>query len=207
MKQGTFLTEFGRALVIGFCIAAILRPPPAPSCAGSRPIVCTIAPGVCLRTISLGKSSAPGGNIGFPGGTVAVDFTLFATCPTINNCGTSCSNTASPTALTLALDFYPAPLDAMGNALPCPAVKPAGAATFSTAVSTPSIAVPACTSTGAMTTYTVTAPVPPATPLGVYCAYGTATVTFSDGLVLSASGDTVVCIVAPVPGSPGVPRL
>ncbi|MBI1840768.1 MAG: lamin tail domain-containing protein [Verrucomicrobia bacterium] len=57
------------------------------------------------------------------------------------------------------------------------------------------------------TTYTVVVPVPAATPLGAYCAYGTVTVGFSDGLTLSASGDTVVCIVAQAPGQPTVPRL
>ena len=36
---------------------------------------------------------------------------------------------------------------------------------------------------------------------------GTITVEFSDGMILSQSGDTVVCIVEPAPGDPDVPRL
>jgi len=50
-------------------------------------------------------------------------------------------------------------------------------------------------------------PVPVTTPPGAYCAYGSVKVTFSDGMELTASGDTEVCIVPPVPGMPGVPRL
>ncbi|MCI0676403.1 MAG: hypothetical protein L0Y42_11605, partial [Phycisphaerales bacterium] len=36
---------------------------------------------------------------------------------------------------------------------------------------------------------------------------GTATLPLSDGTVLTAMGDTVVCIVDPAPGDPSVPRL
>lgn len=47
----------------------------------------------------------------------------------------------------------------------------------------------------------------PAGPPRICTVTGTATVTFSDGMMLSNSGDTVVCIVDPAPGQPDEPRL
>ncbi|HEY2951519.1 MAG TPA: hypothetical protein VGK40_02995, partial [Verrucomicrobiae bacterium] len=155
-----------------------------------------MSPSPCLKSMSLAKSAPTGmGLLGFPGGTVMLQLTLTAKCP---GCPTTpCAAPATPTAASVSVSFYPA------GAGPCPS-PPVGAPTFS--YSAP-VALPACTAAGAFTTYTVVVPVPAATPLGAYCTYGTMTVTFSDGMTLSASGDTVVCIVAPAPGQPGVPRL
>jgi len=99
----------------------------------------------------------------------------------------------------VSVAFFPG---GAGQCPPAPAAGVVPAFAFSGPVATP-----ACTSTGAFTTYTVVAPVPAATPLGVYCAYGTVTVTFSDGMTLAAGGDTTVCIAEPAAGMPTVPRL
>jgi hypothetical protein len=55
--------------------------------------------------------------------------------------------------------------------------------------------------------YTVPVTIPVGTPPGVYAVVGNATVTFSDGMPLTATGDTLVCLVEEAPGQPGVPRL
>jgi hypothetical protein len=191
-------TSFGRAVVTAFCIAAMASPRTAMACAGSAGPACALTPGGCLKSMSLAKSAPTGmGLLGFPGGTVTLQFTLTATCPSCPT--TPCATPATPTAASVAVAFFP------GGAGACPPGPPVGVPTFSLPAT--AVALPACTAAGAFTTYTVVVPVPAATPLGVYCAYGSVTVTFSDGMTLTASGDTAVCIVAPVPGMPGVPRL
>src|SRR6266511_721246 len=67
--------------------------------------------------------------------------------------------------------------------------------------------MPSCSATGNFNTYSVPITVPAGTATGVYSVIGKTTVTYSDGLTLTQSGDTVVCLVPPVPGQPGVPRL
>jgi len=47
----------------------------------------------------------------------------------------------------------------------------------------------------------------PAGPPRICTVAGTATVTFSDGMMLRSTGDTVVCIVEPSPDEPNDPRL
>lgn len=197
MKRETMFIEFSRAMVVGFCIAAVSCPQSVTACAGSRLQACASSPSPCLKSMSLAKSALTGmGLNGFPGGTVTLVFTLTATCP---GCPTTpCALPATPTVASVSVDFYP------GGSGSCPPSPPVGALAFS--FSGP-VATPACTAAGAFTNYTVVVPVPAATPLGFYCAYGKVTVTFSDGLTLSASGDTAVCIVAEAPGQPGVPRL
>ncbi len=197
MKSLTRSHGLFRALVAGCCIAAVSAPPPIQGCAGSSGPACLLSASPCLKSLSLAKSAPTGmGLVGFPGGTVTLVFTLSATCPSCPT--TPCATPATPTAATVSVDFVP------GGAGACPPGPPVGPPTFSFAGP---VATPTCSSNGAFTTYTVVVPVPAATPLGAYCAYGTVTVTFSDGMILSASGDTVVCIVAPVAGMPGVPRL
>ena len=198
MKPGTSITwKLVRAVATGFCIAALANPRSVTACAGSSGPTCALSPSPCLKSLSLAKSAATGmGLVGFPGGTVTLVFTLTATCP---GCPTTpCAMPAVPTGANASVAFYP------GGAGQCPQGPPAGVPTFSFA--TP-VALPACTPAGAFTTYTLVVPVPTATPLGAYCAYGAVQVTFSDGLTLTASGDTAVCIVDPLPGMPAVPRL
>ena len=147
--------------------------------------------------MSLAISAPTGmGLVGFPGGAVTLVFTLTAVCPSCPT--TPCGAPTPPTGASVAVDFFP------GGAAACPPGPPVGMPAFSFAGP---VVTPACTSTGAFTTYTVVVPVPPATPLSSYCAYGSVAVTFSDGKTLTASGDTAVCIVEPALGMPGVPRL
>src|SRR5262249_28120901 len=94
------------------------------------------------------------------------------------------------------------------NLVPCPPLQqppPPMSATISTAAGT--MALPGCSAFGVNTPYVVSVNVPPGAPAGSYCVIGTATVSFSDGMVLMKTADTVVCLVEPVPGQPGVPRL
>src|SRR5262245_23647063 len=178
--------------------SALLRPQPAEPCAGSSGPACAASPAGCLKSMSLVKAPPTGmGLVGFPGGTVTVVFGLTIVCPSCPT--TPCAMPATPTSASASISFYPS----AGG--PCPPPPVPGAPTFSY---TTAVATPSCSASGSITTtYTLVVPVPAATPLGVYCAYGAVTVTFSDGMTLVASGDTVVCIVDSVPGQPGVPRL
>ena len=47
----------------------------------------------------------------------------------------------------------------------------------------------------------------PAGPPRLCTVAGDATTTLADGMVLTATGDTAVCIVEPSPANPSVPRL
>jgi hypothetical protein len=70
------------------------------------------------------------------------------------------------------------------------------------------MALPTCAPTGpGFNAYSVPVTIPAGTPLGVYCVRGKATVTFSDGITITATGDQVVCLVEEAPGQPGKPRL
>lgn len=180
------------------CAAVFWSPQPARPCAGSFLSSCVVSASPCLKSLSLAKSAPTGmGLAGFPGGTLTLEFTLTATCQSCP--GTPCATPAMPTGASVSVAFFP------GGPGQCPPAAGAGAMpafAFSAPVSTP-----ACSSNGAFTIYTVVVPVPAATPRGLYCAYGTVTVTFSDGMTLAASGGTTVCIVEPAPGMPTVPRL
>lgn len=202
MKHGTLFTGLVRALVAGSCIATLLTPRPARTCSGTGPIVCRINPTACTKTMVLAKSIPVGTAVLSAGGaTVPVCVTLMINCPATNNCGNACPGPGGPVAASVTLSLYPAP---------CPPVLPLPPATasitFSTAMGT--LPMPTCAPPGpASTLYMLGLPVPAATPFGAYCVVGTATVTFSDGTVLSQTGDSVVCVVEPAPGRPGVPRL
>ncbi len=152
--------------------------------------------------------SIPSGAVPVPFGgptMVNVGINLFLTCPATNNCGSVCTNAGAPVTAELAVNLYgPFP-----SAASCPPAGPLGAPSATASINTASgtMVLPACTSAGANTPYTVTVSVPVGTPAGVYCVIGTANVTFADGMVLTQSGDTIVCLVDPAPNQPTVPRL
>jgi hypothetical protein len=67
--------------------------------------------------------------------------------------------------------------------------------------------MPLCSPIGLFNPYLVSVTVPATTPTGCYTVIGKAVVPFSDGTTLTQTGDTIVCLVEPAPGNPGVPRL
>lgn len=178
------------------------------ACFGSSTI-CIPSSTACLKSMVLGKAIL-GVVVLPPFGPTGLDVpaTLFITCPTNNNCGTACPGGGATTvsaSLTIALYPFPA-------AAPLPA--PTASGTISTAAG--SMLLPGCSNLGVFNPYSVPRPpgpglvhvvIPASTPAGVYSVIGTATVAFSDGSVLTQTGDTVVCLVPEAPGQPGVPRL
>jgi hypothetical protein len=174
--------------------------PSTSACGGSRGSVCTVSQTACLKTMVLAK--AVPSVVVLPAAT-PVTFNapanLFIACPTQNNCGGPCvGGGAFPTSASLTVSLYP---------FPCAPPLPAPTATGTISTTTGTMAVPICSASGAFNSYTVPVNIPAGTPRGTYCVAGAARVTFSDGTVLTATGDTVVCLVEPCPGQPGRPRL
>jgi hypothetical protein len=204
MNQSGISTPW-RALGIGFCLVAMVCAQSTLAGEGSAGLICVVNPLACAKSMVLAEA-APMVVVSPPSGpaTFSVPMTWFITCPTDNNCGAPCSNSGVGLPLTpasITVEIYPEPPRPPGASLP----PPAASATISTAAGT--MAPPTCSSFGAFNTYTVPLTLPAGTPPGLYRVVGTATVTFPGGIVLSQSGDTVVCLVEPAPGRPGVPRL
>ena len=204
MNSVTFSQRLARWMFIFLCnLSLLLLPRNAMPCAGSSSLVCVVNPAACLISMSIGKSVT--NTVVFPPGgpaLVNVGFTLNITCPLTNNCGNACPNPGGPTAASITVDLYPGP--------PCPPLGPSPAPTAATTLSTATgtMVLPTCAPTGPLASfYNVGVTVPAGTPPGLYCVVGTATVTFPGGLVLTQTGDTVVCLVESAPGQPGVPRL
>jgi len=188
-------------MTAGFCIATLSIPQSLLACVGSTGPVCTINAAACLKSMVLTKS-VPGPIFPIPAagmGTLTVMNSLFITCPAVNNCGTACASVGVPAAASLTITLSPPPPPA------CPPGSPSLSATISTAAGT--MALPACSSAGTFNSYPIAVSVPGGTCPGLYTVVGTATVTFSDGTVLTQTGDTVICLVNEAPGQPGVPRL
>jgi hypothetical protein len=165
------------------------------ACAGSSGSVCTVTTTTCLKSMVMSKSSP--GVVLLPPST-AVTFSipvkLFLI---INNPAPGCGPCASPVSPTSArIDMTVSPLQG----------GPTTATAFiSTAAAT--MVMPAGSPGGSFNNYSVPITVPIGTAAGAYKVVGKTTVNFSDGLSLNQSGDTVVCLVDPAPGNPGVPRL
>jgi hypothetical protein len=205
MKHESFLTRLGRAMITAFCIAGLSSPSSLLACAGSSGLVCVVNPAACLKSMVLGKAVPMVVVLPLPGApatTLAVPITLFITCPLTNNCGNPCPGVGGPVSASLAVGLYPGPCPAPPPPLPLPALSGA----IGTATAT--MALPTCAPLGpGFNAYVVPVTLPAGTPPGIYCVVGTATVTFPGGMVLTQTGDTTVCLVEPVPGRPGVPRL
>jgi hypothetical protein len=136
---------------------------------------------------------------------INVGINLFLTCPSTNNCGAPCPNPAVPVTAEIIVNLYGPYPSAASCPLTPPLPPPAYAATIDTGGGTMSL--PLCTPAGANNAYNVGVTVPAGAPPGAYCVVGTANVAFSDGTVLTQSGDTVVCLVEPAPGQTDLPRL
>lgn len=191
-------------LVAGLCIANLSLPSLLFACAGSAGFPCLINPGVCLKSMVLAKA-APAVVVLPPGGPASfnVPMNLFITCPTTNYCGGFCPNPGLGVPLTpssIVVNLYPGPCSP-GAILPPPTIT----ASISTGGGT--MTPPTCSSAGEFNAHSVPVTVPAGTLPGLYCVVGTATVTFPDGLMLTQTGDTVVCLVNPSPAQPELPPL
>lgn len=169
--------------------------PPASACQGNRCAVPTVN---CIRSIVLAKA-APFVFVASTVGpvTVNVPANLFLTCANSMSippgCGgaTPCSNTISSASLTITV-FTPL----------------IASATISTAAGT--MTPPNCiqgTTPGVFNPYSVSVNLPATTTPGVYLVLGNASVTFADGVTMTATGDTEICLVEESPTQPGEPRL
>ncbi len=192
MKYAKILT----ALVL-ISIGLLLAPErePAFACSGSSGSVCTVTTTTCLKSMVMAKSSP--GVVLLPASTsvmfnIPVKLFLIA-----NNPAPGCAPCPMPVSPTSArIDMVVSPL--LGG----PNIAIAG---ISTADGT--MTLPGASPIGVFNNYSVPITVPAGTARGAYKVVGKTTVFFSDGLSLSQSGDTVVCLVEPAPGNPSVPRL
>src|SRR5262249_45629648 len=105
---------------------------------------------------------------------------------------------ALPVSAKLTIGLYP---------YPCAQVLPTATASASISTAGGTMGLPQSSPTGSFTNYTVPVTIPSGTPAGIYCVIGTATVAFSDGITLTQTGDTVVCLVEPSPTNAARPRL
>ena len=184
------------ALVL-VCIGLLIAPERQSvfACSGSSGSVCTVTSTTCLKSLVMSKSS-PGVVVLTPATTVTfnIPIKLFVI---INNPAPGCAPCMSPASPTSArIDLAVSPLQG-------------GQTTATGSISTGggTMTLPAATPSGSFNTYSVPITVPIGTTAGVYKVVGKTTVNFSDGITLTQSGDTVVCLVDPAPGNPGVPRL
>lgn len=181
------------------CFLSVSDAPKTDACSGSTTSVCTVSQTACLKTLVLSKAIPkviviqPAMPTNF-----SVPANLFISCPTSTNCGTPCPSGGNlPTSSILNISLFPF----QG----LPVGPPTASGNISTAAGT--MTLPLCSSGGSFNSYSVPITVPAGTPFGVYRVVGEAIVTFSDGKTLKQRGDTVVCLVEPVPGQPTVPRL
>ncbi|MGE3164862.1 MAG: hypothetical protein AB7O52_08145 [Planctomycetota bacterium] len=183
-------------IVVVVTVAAVLlgvAHEPASACKSTR---CMVLPG-CAKSVVQGKAAPLVVVLPPGGGGFAVPLNLLVTCG--NNCGGTCAPGVGVTGATTTVTICPGvPPCAPGCASPIAPV------TVASALGT--MPLPGCNSRGLFTPYAVAVAVPPGV-FGLFCVTATTTVTFSDGMVLAATGDQVVCIVEELPGQPGVPRL
>ncbi len=181
------------------CMAAILVfgtigwPPTTQACKSTR---CQVLPG-CAKSAVLFKAVPRVVALPPGGGVFLLPTAVVVTCG--NNCGGACNPAPAVASASTTVTVCPgAPPCAAGCASPIPAV------TVSTVAGT--MPLPTCNSRGVITRFAVPIAVPGGV-FGLFCVTATTTITFTDGMVLRATGDQLVCIVDELPGQPGVPRL
>ncbi len=202
MRTPSLAIRVCRLAATFFCIHLLTAPHLALACIGGAGTVCIVNPSACLRSMVLTKS-VPASVVIAPGTGASVDvgLTLYITCPTNNYCGNPCLSPSVPVSAMLTVRLYAGPCHAGGVV-----GTPVASGSIGTLVGT--MTLPTCAPvTSGFNAYSVTVKVPPGTAAGTYCVIGAATVHFSDGTVLTQTGDTTVCLVDPAAGQPGVPRL
>jgi len=194
-------TNHGIGLILCLALAvAVCVPGKAVAGFGSASVCVPSSSNYCMKTIVLGKAmpfvvvKPPAGPVGF-----SAPATLFVACPTNNSCGGACpGGSAAPVAASLTMAIFP---------YPRPTVPPPPIAFGAISTTGGTMGLPASSATGSFTGYSVPVVFPAGTPRGIYTIMGAATVTFSDGAVLTQTGDVEVCLVEPSPGNPNLPRL
>jgi len=164
------------------------------ACSGSSGSVCTVTTTTCLKSMVMAKST-PGVVLLPPLTQVMfnVPINLFVIAnPPAPGCG-PCMMPVTPTSAKIEIELVSLSLQSVA------------ATTISTANAT--MGLPVASPAGSFNSYMVPMTVPAGTATGLYQAMAKATVNWSDGSSISQSGNTVVCLVDPAPGNPGVPRL
>ena len=167
---------------------------------GSAGAVCTLSQTGCLKSMVLAEA-IPSVIVASPSTPVLLEapVDLFITCPVATSCGAQCTGGNFPTSASIGValqEFSSQPHS----------LAPIASGAISTADNT--MARPNFAPGGSgFNPYTIAVTIPTGTPPGFYSVAGTATVTFEDGMSLTATADQVVCLAEEAPGHHGHPRL
>ncbi len=200
-------------LLIAACLVAASDKSSTWACGGSGISTCVVSETACLKTMVLAKGANTVVTIG-PGSPAVFNapVNLYIGCPIATNCGSLCESAGEPTSASLTISLVPS--------APFPAnPPPVASGIISTGAGT--MTLPTCDQgrvpipsfnlaqqgPPGFNAYSIPVQIPAGTPRGVYLVKGQATVEFSDGMTLTATGDTLVCLVEEAPGMPGIPRL
>ncbi|HEY0544248.1 MAG TPA: VCBS repeat-containing protein [Pyrinomonadaceae bacterium] len=188
-------------LLLALCLLVAQKPPSSEACGGSTVSVCVVTTTACLKTMVM--SQAVPLVVVVPPATSTVynaPVSLYLQCPTQNNCGAACMNGGGvPSTASISISLVPFPGATSG-------ITPTASGMISTANGT--MALPGCSALGTFNNYMVPISIAAGTPFGVYSVVATSTVNYTDNTTLTQTrSNTVVCLVEPAPGNPGVPRL
>ncbi len=183
-------------LVVSVAIISVVTPTrDASACGGTLTLVPPAV--VCTKTLVMSKAS-PFTFIVPPAGPLTITIPVTVFCRSGPAPGAVCPAPATPVSATATLSM----------AGPLPALPLVATGAVSTAAGT--MPLPGCNATpGGLSTgpFPVTMTVIPPILAGAYLVFGSVSVTFSDGMTLTAFGDMVVCLVEESPDIPGQPRL
>ena len=194
MRVRDLLTTTG--LVVSVAFISIVPPTPnASACGGTLNLV---PPTVfCSKTLVMSKAS-PFMIVVPPAGPLTVTIPITVFCRSGPTPGEVCNTIATPVSATATMSMFGPPI----------AFPLAATGTVSTAAGT--MPLPGCDATpSGLSTGPIPIPMALIAPVlaGFYLVSGSVSVTFSDGMTLTAFGDTVVCLADPSPDIPNVPRL
>ena len=167
--------------------------------AGSGGAACALSQTGCLKSMVLAEAipsvivaptSAPV--------TLEVPLNLFITAPTATSCGMECADGNYPISAEIS-----AALHSSWQPVLWPSITFAAISAQRSIVAQPE--TPAITL--GFNPYTIAMTIPAGTPAGIYSVTGTATVSFADGMTLTATSDQSVCLAEEAAGQPGKPRL
>ena len=194
MRVRDCLTMSGLVFSVAF-VSVVTPQRDASACGGT---IGQVPPTVfCSKTLVMSKASVfvfvipPAGPL-----TVTIPVTVF--CRSGPTPGEVCNAIATPVSATATLSMFGPPIF----------FPLAATGTVSTAGAT--MVLPGCDATpSGVATGPIPVPMTVIAPVlaGFYFVTGSVSVTFSDGMTLTATGDTVVCLVEPSPDDPGLPRL
>jgi hypothetical protein len=183
------------ALIALFSVAA-LRQHTTQASGGSAGAVCTLSQTGCLKSMVLAEA-IPSVIVAPTSGpaTLEVPANLFITA---TSCGVECAGGNSPISAEISVALHSAGQPALS--------PPITVGTISTDnnINAQLEIPPAGLGFNA---YIIPVTIPAGTPSGFYSAIGSASVTFADGLTLTATSAQVLCLAEGAAGQPGKPRL